>query len=30
MKDYEAKMEWVELFREGEAPDCPACEERSE
>lgn len=30
MKDYEAVIEWVEMFREGEAPNCPSCEERSE
>jgi NAD+-dependent protein deacetylase SIR2 len=30
MTDYEAKKEWVDMFREGEAPDCPACEERCE
>jgi len=29
MADFEAKREWVEMFREGEAPGCPACEERS-
>lgn len=26
--DYDARIEWVEMFREGEAPDCPACKER--
>ena len=30
MKDYEAKLEWVGMFRDGQAPDCPACIERSE
>ena len=30
MKDYEALKEWTELFREGEAPDCPSCLERCE
>jgi len=28
--DYEATEEWVNTFREGEAPSCPACEERCE
>ncbi|ORY33970.1 DHS-like NAD/FAD-binding domain-containing protein [Naematelia encephala] len=28
MTDYEAKVEWVKMFREGQAPGCPACEER--
>ena len=28
MTDYEAKAGWMEVFREGEAPNCPACEER--
>ena len=27
---YEFTEEYVEMFREGEAPECPACEERSE
>lgn len=26
--DYEAREEYVHMFREGEAPSCPACEER--
>ncbi|KAL7421818.1 NAD-dependent deacetylase hst3 [Cryptotrichosporon argae] len=26
--DYEARQDWVEMFQEGDAPDCPACEER--
>lgn len=26
--DFEASDEWVEMFREGEAPDCPACWKR--
>ncbi|OWZ69827.1 hypothetical protein AYX14_04813 [Cryptococcus neoformans] len=26
--DFEACDEWVEMFREGEAPDCPACWKR--
>lgn len=26
--DYEARLDYVEMFREGEAPDCPACQER--
>ena len=30
MKDYEARLEWVGMFRDGLAPDCPACIERSE
>jgi NAD-dependent histone deacetylase SIR2 len=30
MKDYEARAEWMEMFREGAAPSCPACEERCE
>jgi NAD-dependent histone deacetylase SIR2 len=29
MKDYEASLEWVGMFRDGLAPDCPACIERS-
>ncbi|KAK4686726.1 hypothetical protein P7C73_g3393, partial [Tremellales sp. Uapishka_1] len=29
-KDFEAREEWMEAFREGEAPDCPACMERCE
>jgi NAD-dependent histone deacetylase SIR2 len=29
-KDFEARVEWMELFREGGSPDCPACGERSE
>jgi NAD-dependent histone deacetylase SIR2 len=29
MKDYEAKQLWLDMFRDGEAPDCPACYERS-
>ncbi|WVO22061.1 uncharacterized protein IAS62_003385 [Cryptococcus decagattii] len=28
--DFEASDEWVEMFREGEAPDCPACWKRCE
>nr|ODN88202.1 hypothetical protein L203_02810 [Cryptococcus depauperatus CBS 7841] len=28
--DFEATQDWVEMFREGEAPDCPACWERCE
>ncbi|ORX36628.1 DHS-like NAD/FAD-binding domain-containing protein [Kockovaella imperatae] len=28
MTDYEARSAWMAMFREGEAPDCPACEER--
>lgn len=28
MKDYEAKIEWMALFREGKAPGCPACSDR--
>lgn len=28
--DFEACDEWVEMFREGEAPDCPACWKRCE
>lgn len=28
-RDYELKVEWLDMFREGEAPDCPACCERS-
>ena len=30
MSDFEATDEWVEMFREGEAPPCPACELRCE
>jgi NAD-dependent histone deacetylase SIR2 len=30
MKDFEAREEWMEMLRAGEAPDCPACEGRSE
>ncbi|WVW83984.1 hypothetical protein I302_106008 [Kwoniella bestiolae CBS 10118] len=30
MKDFERTGEWLEAFREGEAPDCPACLERSQ
>lgn len=30
MKDYEAKEEYIEMFRTGDAPDCPCCLERSE
>ncbi|TXT08930.1 hypothetical protein VHUM_02404 [Vanrija humicola] len=26
--DYEARDDYVEMFREGEAPHCPACEDR--
>lgn len=26
--DYEARQEWVLMFREGEAPECPACQAR--
>ncbi|RSH86793.1 uncharacterized protein EHS24_005065 [Apiotrichum porosum] len=26
--DYEARVEWIAMFREGEAPGCPACNER--
>jgi NAD-dependent histone deacetylase SIR2 len=29
MTDYEARRDWVDMFREGEGPDCPACIERS-
>lgn len=28
MKDFEAREEWMEMFRMGEAPWCPACKER--
>ncbi|WVQ72472.1 hypothetical protein IAR50_002025 [Cryptococcus sp. DSM 104548] len=28
--DYEATAEYVEMFREGEAPECPSCMERCE
>ncbi|OCF74552.1 hypothetical protein I204_04929 [Kwoniella mangroviensis CBS 8886] len=30
MKDFDRTLEWLEMFREGEAPDCPACLERSQ
>ncbi|WWD17235.1 hypothetical protein CI109_101673 [Kwoniella shandongensis] len=30
MKDYEATNEWIEMFREGDAPECPSCLERCE
>ncbi|KAK8864464.1 hypothetical protein IAR55_001713 [Kwoniella newhampshirensis] len=30
MKDYEAKHEWIEIFREGDAPECPSCLDRCE
>ena len=30
MADFEAKPEWMEMFREGCAPRCPSCESRSE
>ena len=28
MADFEARREWVEMFRDGSAPQCPACVER--
>lgn len=30
MKDYEATREYMDMFREGDAPECPCCSERSE
>lgn len=30
MSDFEALDHWMEMFREGDAPDCPACSERCE
>lgn len=30
MADFEAKLEWMEMFRMGCAPWCPSCETRSE
>lgn len=28
--DFAAREDWIEMFREGEAPGCPACEARCE
>ncbi|EIW70370.1 hypothetical protein TREMEDRAFT_16281, partial [Tremella mesenterica DSM 1558] len=29
-KDYETREEWVKMFRDGDAPDCPTCQDRCE